>query len=191
MTAIVGRRFGRLTVVCEAARMHRKRRWICVCSCGVQTTAYQWSLVAGRSRSCGCLKSEKLRLKSAELNERQGNEKHGMRSSPEYQIWLRMKTRCYNPNTKDYAYSGARGVGVCEGWRSSFQSFYQDKGARAPGHFLQRMRAMEEFGPGNCRWGRGRPGGRPKKGECSLEAAAAEEVRDGSSKLPTTFVQHR
>src|SRR5215204_2419197 len=100
MTAIVGRRFGRLTVVCEAARMHRKRRWICVCSCGAQTTAYQWSLLAGRSRSCGCLKSEELRLKSAELNERRGNENHGMHGSAEYKCWLLMKNRCYNRTRK-------------------------------------------------------------------------------------------
>ena len=133
MTAIVGRRFGRLTVVCEAARMHRKRRWICVCSCGAQTTAYQWSLLAGRSRSCGCLKSEELRLKSAELNERRGNENHGMHGSAEYKCWLLMKNRCYNPNSKNYAYAGVRGVRVCEAWRTSFQSFYDDMGARPPG----------------------------------------------------------
>jgi len=191
MTAIVGRRFGRLTVVCEAARMHRKRRWICVCSCGAQTTAYQWSLLAGRSRSCGCLKSEELRLKSAELNERRGNENHGMHGSAEYKCWLLMKNRCYNPNSKNYAYAGARGVRVCEAWRTSFQSFYDDMGARPPGHFLQCIRATEEFGPGNCRWGRRRPGGRPKKGELDIEAAATEEVRDGTSELRTTFMQHR
>jgi hypothetical protein len=191
MTAMIGRRFGRLTVVCEAARMHRKRRWICVCSCGAQTTAYQWSLVAGRSRSCGCLKSEELRLKSAALNERRGNENHGMHGSAEYKCWLLMKNRCYNSNSKDYAYAGARGVRVCEAWRSSFQSFYDDMGKRPPGHFLQRIRATEEFGPGNCRWGRRRPGGRPKKGELDIEAAATEEVRDGTSELRTTFMQHR
>jgi hypothetical protein len=112
--------------------MHRKRRWVCVCSCGAQTTAYQWSLLAGRSRSCGCLKSEEQRLKSAELNERQGNENHGMHSSTEYKCWLLLKNRCYNPNSKDYAYAGARGVRVCERWRSSFQSFYDDMGARPP-----------------------------------------------------------
>ena len=191
MSAMIGRRFGRLTVVCEAARMHRKRRWVCVCSCGVETTAYQWSLLAGRSRSCGCLKAEQLRLKSAELNERQGNENHGMHSSAEYKCWLLMKNRCYNPNSKDYAYAGAQGVRVCERWRSSFQSFYDDMGARPPGHFLQRIRTSEEFGPGNCRWGRRRPGGRPKKDDLDIEAAAAEEVRDGTLELCTTFMQHR
>jgi hypothetical protein len=160
MSAMLGRQFGRLTVVCEAARMHRKRRWICACSCGAQTTAYQWSLLAGRSRSCGCLKAEELRLKSAELNERQGNENHGMRSSAEYKCWLLMKSRCYNPNSKDYAYGGARGVRVCERWRRSFRCFYEDMGMRPAEHFLWRIRSSEEYGPGNCRWARRRPGGR-------------------------------
>jgi len=94
-------------------------------------------------------------------------------------------------DSKDYAYAGARGVGVCERWRSSFQSFYDDMGARPPGHFLQRICATEEFGPGNCRWGRRRPGGRPKKGELDIGAAAAEEVREGTPELRTTFMQQR
>ena len=81
-----------------------------------------------------------------------------MHGSAEYKCWLLMKNRCYNPNSKDYAYAGARGVRVCEAWRSSFQSFYDDMGARPPGHFLQRIRTTEEFEPGNCRWGRRRPG---------------------------------
>ena len=63
-----------------------------------------------------------------------------MHSSAEYKCWLLMKNRCYNPNSKDYAYAGAQGVRVCERWRSSFQSFYDDMGARPPGHFLQRIR---------------------------------------------------
>ena len=83
------------------------------------------------------------------------------------------------------------GVRVCERWRSSFQSFYDDMGARPPGHFLQRIRTTEEFGPGNCRWGLRRPGGRPKKGELDIGAAATEEVRDGTLELRTTFMQQR
>src|SRR3954453_12239642 len=64
--SMLGRVFTRLTVISEAPRANRKRRWHCSCSCGGTTTAYHWSLLAGRSRSCGCLKSEELNKWQAE-----------------------------------------------------------------------------------------------------------------------------
>src|SRR3954453_18314395 len=38
---LIGKTFTRLTVVSEAPKAHRKRRWHCSCSCGGSTTAYQ------------------------------------------------------------------------------------------------------------------------------------------------------
>ena len=149
---MIGQTFARLTVVKEAPRLHRKRRWHCVCSCGGSTIAYQWSLKSGRSRSCGCLKAE-------ELNARQGHENHGMHDSAEYQLWLNLKKRCHDPRSSAYRYYGARGVVVCEPWRSSFSSFYQDVGPRPSGnHVLKLVRSNEGYSPGNCRWVRQRRG---------------------------------
>jgi hypothetical protein len=122
---MLGTQFTRLTVIAEAPRAHRKRRWHCSCACGGSTIAFQWSLLAGRSRSCGCLKGE-------ELNARQGHETHGFRGSPEYRAWVVMKKRCYNVKHRDYRSYGGAGVIVCEPWRNSFLAFYRDVGPDRP-----------------------------------------------------------
>jgi hypothetical protein len=143
---MLGTQFTRLTVTAEAPRAHRKRRWHCSCACGGSTVAFQWSLLAGRSRSCGCLKGE-------ELNARQGHENHGLRDSAEYKIWQVMKKRCYNVKHRDYRGYGGAGVTVCEPWRNSFLTFYRDVGPRpSPAHRLRRIREDEGFCPENCRW---------------------------------------
>jgi hypothetical protein len=142
---MIGQKFTRLTVVSDAARLHRKRRWVCSCSCGGSTVAFQWSLLAGRSRSCGCLWAE-------ELNQRQGNENHGMHRTPEYKAWLLMNRRCYDPTYRGYGAYGGSDVTVCEGWRTSFSAFFEDMGRRpSPEHKLV-LTAGETFAPGKCRW---------------------------------------
>ena len=143
---MIGSKFGRLTVVAPAPPAGTKRRWHCVCECGGETTAFQWSLRAGRSQSCGCLKAE-------ELNRRQGHEIHGMRNSPEYSAWLLMKSKCYNLNHQEYPSYGGRGATVCDEWRVSFSAFFRDVGARpSPSHTLARIDDRQPFCASNCRW---------------------------------------
>lgn len=62
---LVGRQFGRLTVV----RRVPGGRWLCNCACGGQNTVRTKHLLHGRVRSCGCLKVEK----AAEQAERKAN----------------------------------------------------------------------------------------------------------------------
>jgi len=147
---MIGQTFTRLTVVSEAPKAHRKRRWHCSCSCGGSTTAYQWSLLAGRSRSCGCLKGE-------ELSKLQVNRLHGLSKSPEYRTWSLMKARCYNPKYRSYSKYGGAGIRVCEEWRYSFTAFFHDIGCRpSPYHTLERLDERRAFSPSNCRWARTR-----------------------------------
>jgi len=182
----LGRQFSRLTVTAEAPRAHRKRRWHCSCACGGSTIAYQWSLLAGRSRSCGCLKAE-------ELNARQGHELHGMYKSPEYKAWLLMKRRCYDVHHREYRNYGGVGVIVHEPWRSSFLAFYDDVGPRpSPRHTLRRIRDSEGFGRENCRWilRRSRHRGRELTDLFLDDAGADEAVHQvqGSLKTDTSRV---
>jgi hypothetical protein len=155
---VIGQQFARLTVIAEAPRLHRKRRWVCSCSCGGTTIAFQWSLRAGRSRSCGCLKAE-------ELNERQGNENHGMHRSPEYQTWLLMNRRCYDPGYRGFPAYGGSGIGVCDQWRASFSMFLRDMGRKpSPNYALTLISREREFEPGNCRWSVKAPGEKRRPG---------------------------
>jgi len=144
--SMLGRVFTRLTVISEAPRANRKRRWHCSCSCGGTTTAYHWSLLAGRSRSCGCLKSE-------ELNKWQAERLHGKCDTPEYKIWTLMKRRCFDAKYRGYPKYGGRGIIVCDEWRNSFMAFRRDVGPQpSPYHTLERVDEDKAFCPSNCRW---------------------------------------
>lgn len=58
---LVGRLFGRLTVV-SAARdsVEGLPQWVCVCTCGETCVAKSRSLHEGTTRSCGCLRREQI-----------------------------------------------------------------------------------------------------------------------------------
>ena len=47
---------------------------------------------------------------------------------PLYKTYTGMKQRCYNPNHKNYADYGGRGILVCPEWLDDFWSFVADVG---------------------------------------------------------------
>lgn len=71
----------------------------------------------------------------------------------EYRAWAGMKTRCLNPEFKDWNLYGGRGITVCPKWSSSFVEFFRDMGPRpSPLHSLDRKDSDGNYEPGNCRW---------------------------------------
>ncbi len=88
---LVGQRFGRLTVISPISQpkksktnANRKTRWWCECDCGTKKTVLQASLYSGKSKSCGCYKSETLTEYSTT---------HGMSNSLEYKMYCTAKYR--------------------------------------------------------------------------------------------------
>lgn len=78
---------------------------------------------------------------------------HGMTKSTEHIIWAGMKARCCNPNDPEFHNYGARGIGICDKWRDSFEAFLADMGPRpSRKHTLDRRNNELGYSPDNCRW---------------------------------------
>lgn len=64
-----------------------------------------------------------------------------------------MKNRCYNPKSQQYKNYGARGIEVCDAWRSSFDAFLSDMGLKPDGMTLDRFPDNDgKYEASNCRW---------------------------------------
>lgn len=144
---LVGQTFGRLTVVSFAGSPKGQRLWLCKCSCGGEKIASSHSLMAGGTRSCGCLDRENLKS---------GNNRrtHGLCGTRLHRIWKRMKTCCYNPNSASYKWYGAKGVSVCDEWKSDFSSFceWALKNGYQDDLTIDRINPCGNYEPSNCRW---------------------------------------
>lgn len=73
--------------------------------------------------------------------------------SPTYNVWRSIISRCESQSCGSYERYGAVGIRICDKWRRSFESFYDDMGDK-PGENYQIDRIKNELGyePGNCRW---------------------------------------
>lgn len=77
---------------------------------------------------------------------------HGYTGTRTFKSWESMKQRCFNPNSKDYANYGGRGITVCQQWINSFETFLADMGERPEGTSLDRREPDGNYEPSNCRW---------------------------------------
>ena len=60
-TDLTGHRFGKLIVISREPNKGNFTMWLCHCDCGNETVVYRNGLTQGRTKSCGCLKSDSSR----------------------------------------------------------------------------------------------------------------------------------
>jgi hypothetical protein len=147
MLNLLNQRFGRLLVIGRTQTKYgsgEPSQWICSCDCGNVINVPTDRLRIGKTRSCGCLRSE---LTSARGSDRRT---HGMTGTAEYRAWIAIKNRCGENGQINYV---DRGIRVCQRWIDSFENFYNDMGPRpSDAHSIDRRNNDGHYEPSNCRW---------------------------------------
>ena len=165
---LTGHRFDRLLVIGPSSvGVHGRRGWECRCDCGATRHLRAYSLLSGKSRSCGCYRADALQVAAA------ARRTHGRAGTDIYRIWRAVISRCTRKKDRAYSHYGGRGIRLCERWFSSFAAFIADMGERpSPEYSIDRKdndghyscgkcsQCLREGWPANCHWATGIEQGR-------------------------------
>lgn len=111
------------------------------CKCGYRWTSFKYNVDSGKVKQCkSCARKKPL--------------KHGKTNTRLYSVFKDMKKRCYNNNSKSYAYYGGRGITISDEWLNDFMKFYNwsMENGYSETREIDRINNDSGYSSENCRW---------------------------------------
>lgn len=141
---LIGSKFNMLTVLSQYSD-GKRTICTCICECGNKKDVPLYKLKIGHTKSCGCLIHNHSR-------------RYGALDDVTYQrlwnIYRKMKRRCYSSEDPAYLYYGKRGIKVCDEWKNSSTAFFgwALKNGYRNDLTIDRINVDGNYEPSNCRW---------------------------------------
>jgi hypothetical protein len=148
LSTVIGKTYGRLTVIGLGRRSGNNRFMKCVCRCGKRCQVLSFSISQGATTSCGCYKRE-MASKRALIH---GECRSMSTRSPEWMIWNSLRQRINNPRYKKACDYSQRGLKMAKRW-DKYENFISDVGRRPNKRMsLGRINNDRGYFLSNCRW---------------------------------------
>lgn len=108
MIDLSGKQYTRWRVISFAGKKNRERIWQCECLCGTKRNVSEYKLIHGKSKSCGCMRSDAKFQNEYNIV---GNTVYvKIRNTEQIMLcdlddWEKLKKYCWNLSTTGYAYT--------------------------------------------------------------------------------------
>lgn len=141
---MIGKAFGYLTVLQREGSYRTGAAWRCRCTCGAEVVVAGMKLRQGRTKAC-CVSGHRW----------QKSQPPGLTVvyKLEHRSWRHMWWRCTSKDPKHVRNYSARGITICDRWKS-FKNFLEDMGKKPTSkHSIDRHPNNDgNYEPTNCRW---------------------------------------